>query len=173
MSKTDLVVIIPACLASGAHQMGEESSLVLFVAARALDRQGSGRVRLDDIRRACRDLFSSRQLARVLSDPASIRYWELEARFLRLRSQAAIVKSFPCEILLSEHARKFPLAILNSRPGRGAALLSAILAGIDRPRSNAFVSRFGGVDRKTVSRWMDDAVIKEHILQRVPAWTTE
>lgn len=109
---TDLEVTIPACLASGAHQLGE-SSLVLFEAARALDRRGSGRVQRDHIRDACRTLFSSRQFGRILADPASARYWKLEERFLQLRSEAAIVKSYPKDRLVlgrgDYHSRPEPL----------------------------------------------------------------
>jgi hypothetical protein len=162
---------IPACLASGAHQMGEESQLVVFVAARALDRGGAGRVPIQDVRHATGPLFSARQLGRVLMQPESARYWELDRWFLRLRSERSILASFPCEVLRSDHARRLPLAILDSRPRRGAALLAAVLAGIEAPRSNAFVSLFAGVDRKTISRWMKDPVVRDEMLQRLPAWS--
>ncbi len=145
---------------------------MVFVAARALDGDGAGRVPLHDVRRACCELFSARQLERVLRQPESKRYWEVERRFLRLRSERSILASFPCEVLNSDHARRLPLSVLDSRPRRGAALLSAVLAGIDAPRSNAFVSRFAAVDRKTVSRWMKDPVVRDQILLRVPAWST-
>ena len=167
---SSLMVTIPAAVASGSHQLGEESPLVLFAAARALDGAGSGRVRLDDLWAEVTALFSRKQFDRVINSEQGARYWEHDRFFLRLRSSASIVQTFPCEILPSLAAARFPLALLNTRPRRGAALLAAMLAGIDVPRSNQFINRFAGVDRKTVARWMRDPVIAEQILLRIPQW---
>jgi hypothetical protein len=97
-----------------------------------------------------------------------MRYWDVEPRFLRLHSSEAVVCSFPCEVLASNRAVRLEAALLNSRQRRGAALLAAVLAGTEAPRSNAFISRFAGVDRQTVSRWMEDPVVRGEILRRVP-----
>lgn len=165
-----LRVTIPAALASGAHQLGEESQLIVFVTARALDPRGSGRVEIPALSAALQSVFSARQVRRIFNSLEGKRYWEGEARFLRLQSTMNILQSFDCEILPSLAAARFPLAVLNTRSRRGAALLAAILTGIDVPRSNHFVNRFARVDRKTVGRWMRDPIISSEILLRAPAW---
>jgi hypothetical protein len=48
--------------------------------------------------------------------------------------------------------------------------VAAALAGVDNPRSNAFLSRFVGVDRKTIAVWLRDPVIRDQILDKVPSW---
>lgn len=165
-----LRVTIPGALASGAHQLGEESALIVYVAARALDVAGSGRVTRTAVLEVCAALFSRKQLQRTLVSGPGERYWELEPHFLRLLSVAAIVCSYHCPVLGSVVAARFPLALLDTRQRRGAALLAAVLTGIEVPRANQFISRFAGVDRKTVSRWMKDPVIAKQILLRVPQW---
>lgn len=170
---TRLTVTIPAALASGAHQAGEESALIVFLCARALDARGSGRVLISGVKEECEALFCGRQLRRILESREGGRYWTRDRSFLRLHSEARILVSYPGEVLSSAGAVRFPLALLDSRTRRGAALLAAVLAGIDKPRSNQFIGRFAGVDRKTISRWMKDPVIAGSILQRTPAWAMQ
>ena len=170
--QADLIVTIPASLASGAHQAGEESQLVVYLAARAIDPRGSGRVPTSAVAAACERIFSARQFRRLLGSPGGERYWERDRHLLRLRAAGRIAASYPEEVLISRHARRFPLELLNSRPRRGAALVAAMLACVDTPCSNVFISRFASVDRQTVSRWMHDPAIKANVLERVPESAT-
>lgn len=166
-------ISIPSTLASGAHQAGEETELVIFCAARALDRAGSGRVEAETIRRACSSLFTERHSRRLFDPNLHVRYWERDRHYVKLNSEAAIVASFEGQLLLKPSALVIELSLLDSRPRRGAALLAAILAGVDDPRSNLFIRNFSRVDRKTIGRWMNDDTISTYILAREPRWASQ
>lgn len=166
----DVTITLPASLAAAAHQLGEDASFVAYGTARALDSRGSGRVWLDDLADALTDVFSARQVRRIIG--AQNRYFEVEGRRARLSGQQVIIEGLPegLDLFFSRHSRSFPLRLLDSRPRRGAALVAAALAGVDNPRSNAFLSRFVGVDRKTIAVWLRDPVIRDQILDKVPSW---
>jgi hypothetical protein len=129
-------VRIPAALASFAHRSGEESELIVFRVARALDRHsGTGRVAEGCLVEACGAAFSRKQTLRVLHGGAGRRYWVLDGDSVVLRSGRKILESFSLEPYDSLAARSFDLSLLNTRPRRGAALLAAITAAEGAPRS--------------------------------------
>ena len=166
--RTGLTITIPASLASGAHQGGEESLFVISRVARALDSGGSSRASLDALEVACETIFSAKQYRRLLDDSRGERYWTKEPRSLVMRSEARVLESLAAdrEVLRSRAAASFPIELLNTRQRRGAALLAAILAGNTEPVSNAFISRYARVDRGTIGGWMRDPVIRDQILVR-------
>lgn len=166
-------ISIPSILASGAHQAGEETELVIFCVARALDASGSGRVEAEPVKRACLPLFTDRHCRRLFDPELRVRYWERDRQYLKLRSEASIVASFEGELLCGPSALVFDLSLLDSRARRGAALLAAILAGVHDPRSQLFIQKFSRVDRKTISRWMKDDTISTLILSREPRWANQ
>jgi len=163
-----LDIVIPASLASGAHQAGEESLFVISRVARALDPGGSSRASLDDLEALCETIFSRKQYGRLMADSRGERYWTKEPRSLLLRSEAKVLASHAAEreILASRAALTFPIEVLDTRPRRGAAILAAMLAGNTDPISHAFIQRFARVDRGTIGRWMRDTVISDQILAR-------
>jgi hypothetical protein len=166
-----LIVEIPATLASGAHQAGEESELTLYLVARALDTAGAGRVETRAAASELRKAFSPKQLGRILRGEKGRRYWEVEPAFLRLRSQEKIRQSFERRLVDSHLGRAFPVSVLDCRARRGAALFAAVMGSQAGPRSNEFVDRYTRVDRKTVARWLKDPVIRDVILLgKVPQW---
>ena len=163
-----LNIVIPASLASGAHQAGEESWFVISRVARALDPGGSSRASLDALQATCETIFSRKQYQRLMEDSRGERYWTKEPRSLLLRAEARVLASHAAqrEILLSPAAAAFPLELLNTRQRRGAAILAAMLSGNSNPVSNAFINRVARVDRGTIRGWMRDQVISDQILLR-------
>lgn len=162
---------IPSTLASFAHRSGEESELIVYRVARAMDRHaGTGRVPEQQLVAVCGQAFSRKQSLRILEGELGQRYWHLEGGSVVLRAARKVLDSFSIEAYEVAGARSFDLGLLDTRPRRGAALLAAIVATDGAPRSWAFVSRFAGVDRGTVRRWIKDPVIREQILDKVPQW---
>lgn len=167
------MVQIPAVLAAPAHSCGEESELIVYLAARALDPNGSGRTPREVLVRELLHCWSAKQLGRVIHGAKGCRYWEVEERFLRLRSASEVLNSFRASLIIdSPDAVSFSLGILDSRPRPGAALCAAVVALTGRPRSNAFAARFTSVDRGTRGRWLNDPVIRNEILSKARQWTT-
>lgn len=164
-----LCINIPAALASGAHQKGEEAELVVYRVARALDTAGSGRVSKEEVSRELRHAYRGGKLDRVFERAGGKRYWTLDRGFLALRAEGTVFASFDCEVLDSSHVLALSLRWLDSRPRRNAAVLAAML-GNPNPRSNAFVQRFSRVDRKTIYAWRKDEVIRTRILIHWPEW---
>lgn len=166
-----LIIQVPAVLSAPAHRAGKESELIVYLAARALDEAGSGRVPSETVRRELRSCWSAKHLARILSSDKSLRYWEPAGTNLLLRRAGAVLASFPPESTsLWRAAMSFSVAVLDTRQQRGAALLAPVLAFTESPRSNEFLHRFAGVDPQTVSRWQKDPVIRRHILSKCPQW---
>ena len=165
-----LLVEFTAAMASGAHQEGEEAQYVVYQVARALDAAGSGRVSAMDVARELRTVYRGGKIARVLGHAKGERYWLCTGTSLVLHSQVAIVESFEDELPQATGGVTFALRSLDTRPRRDAALLAAVVACVDEPRSRAFVERFTRVDRKTVAEWMKDEVIRSQILRKLPEW---
>ncbi len=167
-----LRVLIPAQLASGAHQTGEETEFIVYLVARALDTRGEGRVETLGVARELRQAISGKQLNRAIAGEKGRRYWEVEGPWLRLRAQVRILESFECELVNSDLGREFPVSVLDNRKRRGAALFSAIVAGHDAPRTNEFIHTVAKIDRKTLAGWVADPVIRRHILRKEPQWAS-
>ncbi len=161
---------VPSILASGAHQLGEESELILFCLMRAVDAEGCGRVIESEVTREATKLWSNRHVHRLLQGEPGTRYWEPDRHFVRLQSERRIILSYECEVLQSSYCKEFDTELLTTRARRGAALLAAVLAGHQMPRSRQFIDRYAGVDRGTVTRWMDDDVITTYLLVRHEEW---
>lgn len=165
-----LYITIPAALASGAHQQGEEAELFAYLVARALDAKGSGRVDKLALAREIQHAYKGGKVHRLFERPGGRRYWASEGPTLRLHGQAAILESFSCELLRSDMALTLSVAHLDTRPRRNAAMLAAVLAGQTDPRSAEFIQRFARVDRKTWNAWQADPVIRRRILRKLNNW---
>ena len=162
-----LLITFPARLASGAQQMGEHAQVFIYLVARALDANGAGRVAICDVARELRYVYRGRQITRWLEDEKAARYWSVDRQFVRLKAVEKVIDSFECKLPTHDLAIRFSLAVLRTRPQRGAALLAALICTSDEPRSNEYIWKFARVNPKTRASWMQDPVIKHRILRAV------
>jgi hypothetical protein len=166
---SSVTIQLDGALAGPAYRLGEQSEYIAYATARAVDRPGAGEVPFDSLLVVLSEMFSTRQARRVLKTPN--RYYRMESNRVVLSSSKSIIRNLPADLRWTRTCCCFAIADLNTPARRGAALVSAALAGTDAPRSNLFLSRFIGVDRKTVAAWSKDRVISERILKKVPNWT--
>lgn len=166
----NLVITVPARLASGAMQSGEHGCVLVYAVAQALDVKGSGRVLIQDVAREVRVIYRGRHVARWLEHPKAGRYWWIDRQYLVLKGIRTVLDSFECELPDNGLAVSVSMGALDLPRRRNPFLLAAVMAGADHYRSRAFVQRFARVDRKTLSYWKRDPVIWDKILGWAPRW---
>ncbi len=163
---------LPARLASGAQQSGEHAQVFIYAIARALDTDGSGRVAVLDVARELRLAYRGNRIARWLEHEKSARYWTVDRQYLRIHGIVKVLESFECELPDNDFGIQLSTRWLDTRSRRGAALLAAVLAGMEMPRSRDFIWKFTRVDRKTISAWRRDRIVGTQILRSMPQWAT-
>ncbi len=166
----NLVVTMPARLASGAMQSGEHGPVLIYAVAQALDATGSGRALIQDVARELRVVYRGRHVARWLEHPKAGRYWRVDRQYLVLRGMRAVLDSFECELPDNGLAIHVSMGLLDFPRRRNAFLLAAVMAGADHYRSRAFVEKFARVNRKTLGLWKRDPVIWDQLLGWEPRW---
>lgn len=168
-----LVVGIPASLAGAALRSNEVPECVAFLVASALDTEHRGQVEFEKLRAELKGVMSEDRVRHVLNGDKMRRYGQREGRFFRLTGRAGLICSFEVEVevLPRTDGIALPLVTLNTRARRGAALLASVLATARaKPRSQRFISRFTGVDRGTIYRWLRDPIVSRHMLRCSPTW---
>ena len=100
-----LTVSIPASLASGAHQAGEESELFVYLLARAIDCRGSGRVWEVALLDAAEEMMSRKNAMRVLQTACSARYWRLDGAWVALVGAERLTASIAPPMNTMQRAR--------------------------------------------------------------------
>lgn len=156
-------ITIPAILASGAGQSGEQSPFIVSRIARSLDIDGShGHVDISVMRATLATLYTGQRIRELLT---SNRWYKVgDGRLWRIADNK-VVATFEgqCELLHSPQAITFALSVLTTRPRRNAAVAAAVLVAPEA-RGVGFALRYAGVDRKTLRTWRKDPFIARHIL---------